>query len=157
MSTLVLDAIGASLLELERLTTAPMGELGYGRDLSCVLDLTRDLAEVDPDSVIGIGEAALRRLVTPRGGLPDDPDYGLDVRGFLNRGVTTEDVRDLAGRIRLELGKDDRIDDCTVTATMPRPRTLSVAIRITPAIAGLAPFDLVFAVVDGALTVEAIG
>ncbi len=35
-----------------------------------------------------IAEAILRRLLTPRGGLAYDPDFGLDVRGWLNEDCT---------------------------------------------------------------------
>lgn len=156
MSALVLDAIDRQIAELERVTTAPTGPLGYGRDLSCVDDITPELAEVDPRSTRGIGEAAIRRLMTPRGGLPDDPDYGLDLRALLNRGVADREAREIAGRIRLEVAKDDRIDDLAVAVTMPAPSTLRIEARITPADPDLTPFSLVLAVTSAGVLLEAL-
>jgi hypothetical protein len=150
------SALDLAPIKLE-LGALPSGELGYGRDLSCVLDLTDDLAEVDPLSPVAIGEATLRRLLTARGSLPDHRDYGLDVRGMCNRGVPYSELRDLAGQVRNEISKDDRIESATVTVTPQAGGQLDFAVRITPAVVGLTPFSLTFAVVSGQLTVEAIG
>lgn len=156
MSQLVLDAIAASTAELTRLVPVPTGALGYGADLSCVEDLTDDLAEVDPFSPQAIGEALLRRLTTPRGQLPDDPNYGLDIRGYCNRGVPTGELREIAGQIRSEASKDDRIEDVSVTVTVPALNSMSVRINVTPADPSLDPFTLTFAVTSGQLLLEAI-
>jgi hypothetical protein len=150
------SALDLAPIKLE-LGALPSGELGYGADLSCVLDLTDDLAEVDPLSPVAIGEATLRRLLTARGSLPDHRDYGLDVRGMCNRGVPYSELRDLAGQVRNEISKDDRIESATVTVTLQAGGRLDFAVRITPAVVGLVPFSLTFAVVSGQLTVEAIG
>lgn len=157
MSRIVLDAIDAEIALLAREISTPSGELGYGTDLSCVSDLAEDLAEVDPFSTRAIGEAALRRLTTARGTLPDDPDYGLDVRSYANRGVALQELRDLAGLTQAELLKDDRLVDAAVTVTQPGQGELSVDVMLTPADARLAPFALIFAVSGGLIVVEAIG
>lgn len=157
MNETVRAAFDASIGELERAVLPPTGDLGYGRDLSCTTEIHPGLAEVDPMSPVGIGEAAIRRLTTPRGGLPDDADYGLDLRSFANRGVPYAELRDLQGMIRNELAKDDRIADLTVTVTLSRSTDLAVSIRIVPEHPTLAPFALVFVVgADGAVTVEAL-
>jgi hypothetical protein len=130
------EAFAAETASLERIVDPPTGNLGYGRDLSCVLDLTHDVAEVDPMSPTAIGQAVFRRLMTARGNLPDDPDYGIDVRGMLNRGIPVQKLRDLAGQIRTEITKD---------VTIPEPGALSVAINITPEVPGVSPFDLTMA------------
>jgi hypothetical protein len=148
----------ADLVDLsDRGVPIPTGELGYGADLSCVLDLSEDLTEVDPFSVRAIGEATVRRLLTARGSLPDHRDYGLDVRGMCNRGVPVAELRDLGGQVRNEISKDDRIESAAVTVTSQAGGQLDFAVRITPAVIGLTPFSLTFAVVSGQLTVEAIG
>lgn len=157
MSQTVRDAIAAELEGLARLVPTPTGELGYGRDLSCVEDITETLDEVDPFSVRGIGEAQIRRLTTPRGSLPDDPDYGLDVRSYANRGVPQSELRDLAGQIRSECLKDDRLDAVQVTVTMPAPSSLRIAITNTPVDVSLGQFSLVLAVASGTVLVEALG
>lgn len=156
MSQLVLDSIAADTAELTRLVPVPTGSLGYGTDLSCVEDLTEDLAEVDPFSPLAIGEALLRRLSTPRGQLPDDPEYGLDLRGYCNRGVPTGEIREVAGQVRSEVTKDDRVEDVSVVVTVPSLKTMSVRIDVTPADPLLDPFTLTFAVTSGQLLLEAI-
>jgi hypothetical protein len=150
-------AIDLELALLVRTVAPPAGALGYGRDLSCVADVTPDLAEVDPFSRLGIGEAAIRRLTTPRGGLPDDPDYGFDLRAYCNRGSTVQDLRDLAGLTRSELTKDDRIEEARVSVSMPARGELTVAVRLTPADPAVEPFDLTFTVTGGGAVLEEIG
>ena len=158
MSRLVLDAIDAELATLDRIVQPPTGALGYGRDLSCVSDLTDSMAEVEPDSTLGIGEAAIRRLTTSRGQLLDDPDYGLNLRLFLNRPTAAQELAELRGRIKAEVGKDDRVEDVEPTVTMTALNALRVALMITPADPSLEPFSLIFAVDrDGRLEVDAIG
>lgn len=141
----VREDIAAQVAELEHEVDAPTGALGYGTDLACVTDVTPDLEEVDPFSVRAIGEALIRRFTTPRGTLPDDPDYGLDLRSYCNRGVTATQLRELASQLRGEAGKDDRVDDAAITVTA-EGSSLTVAARITPADPDLEPFDLTFAV-----------
>jgi hypothetical protein len=157
MSAIVLDAITLSMAELVREVAEPTGDLFYGRDLSCVSDLTEDLAEVAADSTLGIAQAAVRRLTTARGGLPDDPDYGLDVRRFCNQGTPLAELRDLAGMIRVEVAKDDRIEDAIVGVSAPLNGELAIEVKIRPALPGVAPFSLTLAVTSGAVLMEAIG
>lgn len=159
MSQLVLDAIDAEIATLTRIVAAPTGELGYGTDVSCVQDFAPDLALVDPFSSRAIGEAVIRRLTCPRGRMPDDPSYGIDLRSFCNRGVPASELRALEGTIRNEVAKDDRIDEFTVDLTMTSAaKTIRVALTITPIDTKLGPFPLVFAITgDGSLAVEAMG
>lgn len=154
MSQIVKDAIAEELALLTRVTPEPLEPLGYGTDLSCVEDITEDLAEVDQDSPLGVAQAVARRLITPRGGLPDDPSYGLDIRGYANRGVTIAEQRDLASQIRAEVTKDDRVADAVVTVTVPSLDTMSVRLQLTPEDPNLAPFALTFAVKAGQLMLE---
>jgi hypothetical protein len=157
MSTIVLDAIDAELALLEREVPTPSDPttFGYGTDLSCVSDITDELTEVDPYSPLAVGEAVIRRLTTPRGTLPDDPDYGIDLRSYCNRGVTLRELRDLAGTCRSEILKDDRIEDATVTITSSGT-SLAVVVQLALAQPGVQPFTLTFAVTSGAAVLEAI-
>ena len=158
MNDTVQAAIDAELAKLERLVPQPVGELGYGTDLSCVSDLTPDLAEVDPFSMQAIGEAAIRRLTTARGTLSDARDYGIDVRMYCNRATTREEIQELTARCALELAKDDRIDSATVTATQePLAYTMTLSVLIVPASPTLNPFTLTFGVTSAAAVLEAIG
>lgn len=146
MNTTVASWMATEMASLERVVDPPTGNLGYGSDLWCILDLLPNVAEVDPNSYTAIGQAVLRRLVTARGTLPDDPHYGIDVRGMLNRGIPVQQLRDLQGQIRSEVMKDDRIADALVSVTMPEQRALTVVVTITPEVPNLVPFDLTLAI-----------
>lgn len=156
MSGIVLSAIAAETALLERVVQVPTGAIGYGTDLSCVEDISVTLDEVDPTSTRAIREALLRRLTTPRGGLQDDPDYGFDVRGLCNRGLTQSQMVDLSTQVRNEVTKDDRVDSATVTVTAPSPRALRIGVVITPVDQTIGIFTLTFAVTDGAVLAEAL-
>jgi hypothetical protein len=129
--TQLTDAIAAAIEEIPITDRVAPTNLGYGTDLSCITDVTPSVDEVDPRSPVAIGEAVLRRLITPRRGVADDEGYGFDLRGYCNRGVTETDVRSIAARARSECKKDDRVSDADVTMTYA-DRRLSVSIIITP-------------------------
>lgn len=156
--TTVDDQIASQLATLTRATAQPVAPFAYGRDLSCTTTLAGDLAEVDPTSVRAIGEALIRRLITPNGSLLDDPDYGEDIRAALNRGTAQADLLRLAGRVRNEICKDDRVESANVTCAFATgARTLTIAALVVPADPNLTDFKLTLAVQDGALMIEAFG
>lgn len=147
-----MTALAANLSTLTRVVDPPTGELQYGTDLSCVTDLSPTLAEVDPESPTAIVEAVIRRFITPRGGLEDDRDYGLDLRAYCNRGVTARDLRALSGVLRAEALKDDRVSDAQVTLQAAvNSAELRVQTFITPADPRLQDFLFTFAVTDSAV------
>lgn len=154
MSAIVLDAIAADIATLVSLVPTPVEPFGFGTDLSCVSDISETLDEVDPFSALGIAQAVARRLCTARGTLPDDEEYGLDVRGYLNRGVPTIELRDFAGQIRLEVLKDDRVEDAQVEVTSPESTSLTVSIHLTPYDYSVQPFSLTLAVTSSAVLLE---
>lgn len=59
----------------------------------------------------------LRRLITRRGSLFYDADFGMDVRAWVNAGVTQQNLWELATLVKRELEKDERVDVATVTIT----------------------------------------
>lgn len=153
--TIVHDTIAAEIALLEREVPTPLAPFGYGQDLDCTTDLTEDLLEVDPSSKTAIAQALLRRLSCPRGRLPDDPDYGFDLRGTLNRGTDANALRDLAGQIKSEVLKDNRIDGADVTTTYTaQTETLDVTLWIVAVDPALGEFSLTFAVQAGELMLK---
>lgn len=154
MSDVVRDAIATELALVQRIAPAPLAPFGYGSDLSCAGDLTPTMESVDPFSTRAIAESILRELDTPRGGLVDDPDYGLDLRGAVNRGMTAADVRSLAERVRTVAEKDDRVSRASVTVSpSPTGTTLRVEIRVTP-VGALNPFRLTLAATSADVLIE---
>ncbi len=132
--------------------------ISYGSDLDCVTDCTDDFAELDQNTPLAIAQSAIRRLDCPRGGNPDDADYGLYLPGYVNRGVEQNDLRELNGLINGELRKDDRISDLVVQLTYDATvsKSLSVAIQITPEDPNVAPFVFTFSVTDADVLLETI-
>lgn len=163
MNATVEEAIAEFLADEERVLDAPTGELGYGTDLACETDILETADEVDPFSLQALAEALLRRLDCPRGALPDANDsaeagdYGLDLRSYLNRATPAAEITALAGRIRSELAKDDRVDDVRVTLTpSPTGSEFSVKVEVLPHDPRIGGFTLTFAVTSAALLVEEI-
>jgi hypothetical protein len=154
----VLAALNEQKIGLLRLVDTPVEPFGYGVDLSCVLDVTEDLAEVDSFSPIAIAESSLRRLITPRGGCPDDSDYGFDLRGQLNKGVTVLGLRTLSGQSRAEINKDDRVSDCTADVTYDSVQgpQLRVKVTIQPVDVDLGEFTFTGSINDTRAVLEAI-
>ena len=112
----------------------------FGSDISTFPDLDPFFSLTTGIHVVA--EALARRLMTPRGGgLFYAPDYGLDVRGYLNSAMTTAQLSGLEHSIQNEALKDERIFDAkaTVTANVAA-RKLAIKVLITTA---QGPFALV--------------
>lgn len=153
----ILDDIKAEIATLAREVEPPIAE-GYGVDLKCVSDLQEDMAEIDPDSPEGIGEAILRRWTCPRGQNADDPDYGRDVRAILNRGLTNADLLAEEGLLRGEAEKEETVDTVEVSLTLSSAnREVTIQAAVTPRDPTLDPFRLVATVTDGATMLEIQG
>ena len=157
MSQAVKDAIAADLATLTQVRAFPVAPFGYGSDLSCASDLDPSMAEVDGGTTLALAQALARRLDTPRGSLPDDKNYGISLRSYLNRGVVDADLRSLGGQIKGELLKDDRVDQLTVIVTPNAVGSrLSVSLLVTPVGSRLGPFTLTLAATDAAVLIEEI-
>lgn len=99
-----------------------------GGDIDCILDVGKNLAIAS--GLRNIGNAIARRLVTPRGGLFYDPNYGLDVRNFVNAGFTPQQLAQVQGDITAEVAKDERIENPVVTV-LQNLATATMSITIT--------------------------
>ena len=84
-------------------------------DLSGVLDI-QDTA-IEASGYLAFAQSLARRLITKRGTLIDDPNYGIDVRDWLNLETTPKNARLLSAQAASELRKDDRVVSATVTVT----------------------------------------
>lgn len=155
--TVQLDYIATEIALIPVIPRPTLTALGYGTDLSCVTDITPDLAEVDMMSTRAIGEAIIRRLMTPRGTLLDDGAYGTDLRARCNAAMSQQELTRLEIQVRGEAMKDDRVVEAAVTVALQAARTLRVSLAITPAL-NTQPFTLTFFVTaDGVQLQESIG
>ncbi len=75
-------------------------------------------------------EAAYWRLVTPRGALSYDPDYGLDLRQFVQRPWNPSLKYEMETLIAAELEKDPRIERAFVDAQQIDLEQVQISIRI---------------------------
>jgi phage baseplate assembly protein W len=90
--------------------------IDYGSDLSCLDDFDEEVrATSDPRTLIA--QALIRRWMTPRGMLLDDPDYGTDLAEFMHDEVDELSLARMRAEARAEALKDERVVDCTITAT----------------------------------------
>lgn len=150
--------IAAETAKLVRLVPTPTGALGYGTDLSCTSDLTETMDEVDPLSPVAIQQSLIRRLTTRRGRLPDDPSYGLDIRGFLNHGTPASEFIAIEGQIRQEVLKDDRVSSAVVAAAYAaQTKTLTIKLSFVPVDSRATFFTLTFAITTLSVVVEELG
>lgn len=114
----------------------------YGRDVSCV-------RRVQYGRVVSgarlLAEACYRRLITDRGQLLDDPNYGFSLSRYLNRALTKAEEAALPGLIRLELMKDARVESVSVLVRMTRQSNgaLQAVVHIEVVGVETGPFPLV--------------
>ena len=74
---------------------------------------------------------------------------------MLSRGVTTADIQSLAGRIRGEVTKDDRVDACSVVVTpSPTGSSLAITLSVTPVDPRVGGFRMVLAASSSAVLLE---
>lgn len=108
-------------------------ELGWGVDVSCVQDADDAFSELGPYDPRIITQAIARRFQTPRGTLLDDADYGLDLRGYLHKGMTQKDIRQLQTQALGEANKEQRIERSATVLTLTLALgVMSVSLRVTP-------------------------
>lgn len=124
-----------------------MTVLQYGQDLSATkrLNYGRIVSRGEL-----LAEAAYRRLITVRGTLLDDPNYGLGLVRWLQTEYTPAMLAALPAIIRLELMKDQRLDSVNVEVTSTRDASSAVAMQVDITGAGIngEGFTLVLAVSD---------
>lgn len=138
-------AIAGGLLQATATWQTTSG-INYGHDLFCVTDLDPGMIEVD--GRVCLAQAIARRLMTPRGTLIDDANYGYDLTAFLNDDVDASTINRMQGQIVAECMKDERVVGATATVVYTAQQ-LIVTISLTD---GVGPFPLVLAV--SAVTVQ---
>lgn len=156
MVSTAFDAQIADLTAGPRAALVPLPPFNYGSDLSCVTDCDAEFSELSGDDPLGIAQRVARRFLTPRGALLDDSDYGLDLRGYCNRGVTQQDLRSLQSRCVAEAQKEETVGSITVNVSTTSANSLSVSAQITPADPSVAPFTFVLAVSSETTLLELI-
>lgn len=97
-------------------------------DLSCVDDI--DAVGTEVSGYVAFAQSIARRVTTPRGSLLDDANYGIDIRDYLNAEMSTGDLQKIEATCRGEIVKDERVADCTVSASFAN-KVLTLYITVT--------------------------
>lgn len=121
-----------------------------GTDISCVDDL--DPAFTVTSGTLALSQAIARRLITPRGSLFYDEDYGLDLRAYLNAGISQGSgfAFRLAAQIEAECLKDERVE--TIDAEVAFDIANEKLVAKLKGVASTGPFRLTLLV--SSVTVE---
>ena len=81
-----------------------------------------------------VAEALARRLSTPRGLMPFHPDYGLDLRQYLNEAITADVLYQMKAALELECEQDERVQNADAVVTFDQAQqTMLVTINATTA------------------------
>lgn len=118
----------------------------YGVDIDCLSGIGFVLGLAS--GLRNLANALGRRLITPRGGLFYDPDYGFDVRSYLNVALTRSKQGELVSGIEDECRKDARVQNVVALVTQIGSPLVDLVInlQITPA-AG-PTFPLIISIAD---------
>lgn len=91
-----------------------------------------------------VAEAIARRLITPRGRLVDDPNYGFALSEFVNADLTPADLAQIQAGVQAECVKDQRVRSATATVILAGAVLIATIVLTT----GNGPFTLVLSVSD---------
>lgn len=131
------------------MSNTPQPDFGLG--WSATTDLTMPAIMVTGFRIVA--EAIIRRWLTPRGGLLEDPSYGYDLTDAIGEDIDPSDLARMSQAAAEEAQKDQRVRACYVTMglinTGGTEPTLSVQARVETA-AG--PFTLVASVSNVTVT-----
>lgn len=114
MADVLRDAIDVAIADIDKEIGDPEDPLYYGRDVWCQFDVTPGWDTLAADDPKIVTNAVLRRLITERGSLLDDPDYGLDLRKRWHQAMSRQKREALALEIVAEARKDDRVERAIV-------------------------------------------
>jgi hypothetical protein len=104
----------------------------FGLDGSTYPDLDPSFAPLL--GLRAIGEALARRFETPRGLLPYDPDYGLDLRAWIGEDFDPRTTFQLRAQIEAEAEKDERILSATASVDASHAaQTLTIQLSVSTA------------------------
>lgn len=142
MSAEVKAQIAVEISKIVRVVDFPAGPFAYGSDISGAEDVDPSMREVNGGTQLALAQALVRRVDCPRGALPDDKNYGRDLRSYLNRGVTQSQIASLEGELKGEWEKDDRVDVATVRVALLSANAIDVIATIQPVDGNGGPFTL---------------
>lgn len=129
------------------INTATTALTQYGSDLSCITDIDGSGLEVTGRRVLS--QALARRIISPRGCLVDDPNYGTDLTTYINADIPRGGEGRIASQADAEFRKDERVISSLTTASF-LAGVVTLSTTITD---GAGPFSLVLAITSVGVSV----
>lgn len=117
-------------------------QVDFGQDIAFLNGLDPRLLLVG--GLANLGQALVARLSTPRGGLFYDPNYGTDLRVYVNDAMSAATLARVRADVQAECIKDERVLACTASTVFDAP-TKTLLVQVSVQTAG-GPFQLVLAV-----------
>lgn len=120
-------------------------------DFGRCLSLTNDFAPAGGmvSGNVAVGQAMVRRLLTPSQGLIDDPTYGLDVSAMIDSVQSDASINAIFRAMDQQFLKDQRVQTSRTTGAYAN-QTLTTTSRIVTA---QGPFSLVLSISAVSVTV----
>lgn len=90
-----------------------MADYDLGTDISVLDDLDDD--ETLVEDIDCLAQDIVLRLDQPKGladGTDEGAEWGLDLKSYLNRGMTPRNLLELLVLVELQIEQDDRVDRC---------------------------------------------
>ena len=103
----------------------------FGTDIACTTSIGPRFQLAS--GFINLANALVRRLITPRGTLDYAPDYGYDVRDWLNHDNGQASVFSLEAAIDAECQKDERVQSSSTTVDTSVRDTLKITVSVITA------------------------
>lgn len=113
-----------------------------GSDLSCVQDI--DPGGLEVSEKLCLVQAIARRLMTPRGRLIDDSNYGYDLSQWLGADIGPAELAQIRTFAQAECLKDERVQSVTITVTFQA--AVNILLVQVALVAAQGPFQFVLAV-----------
>ena len=115
------------------------------------LSLTTDFAPTGGmvSGNVAVGQALIRRILTPSQGLIDDPTYGYDVSTMIDSATTNGQVDQIMRAMDQQFLKDQRVQSSKTTGTFQN----QILTTSTTVVTALGPFSLVLAISAVSVTV----
>ena len=105
--------------------------IDYGTDISTMPDLDPAFVAISGPKVLA--QALMRRLSTPHGALPFNPDDGLDLNDWLHQGLDATTLYRLKSAIEAECERDERVYSVAVSLdASARLDALTIRILVEP-------------------------
>lgn len=116
----------------------------YGVDIDCLFGHGMGWPVVSGPK--NVANAIGRRLITPRGGLFYDPDYGFDVREYLGVALTRGKLAELIAGVEAEAMQDARVQAVVASAQATGSPSTQLDLTLSITLADRTSFEMIMSI-----------